>query len=234
MPRSFFTHILSLNLTLVRSRYSSVSTYSRGGEARAGVGTRGFAQDPVSPRRGHPEKHRTVGPPLRLRQCSACTTSAERPCSSCFRSSLPLCLSLKIPTQLAPGRLSQSSVRLLTSAQVAISRFVSSSPASGSLLIAQKLLEILSLPLSLPLPCACGLSHSLSKINKLEREKRKQHRRCPQAACKMPPPVYGMLSYRSGWAVVKCACSLTEPAAQTCPEWVFKDHAARAILRKPF
>ena len=51
-------------------------------------------------------------------------------------------------------------------AQVMISRFVSLSPTSGSVLTAQslELLRILCLPLSLPLPCSCHLS--LSKTNK--------------------------------------------------------------------
>ena len=44
------------------------------------------------------------------------------------------------------------SVKCPTSAQVTISRLVSSSPASGSPLSAQSLLRILCLPLSLPLP----------------------------------------------------------------------------------
>ena len=56
------------------------------------------------------------------------------------------------------------SVKRPTSAQVMISRFVGSSPVSGSVLTAQslELLRILCLPLSLPLPH----SHSLSKIDK--------------------------------------------------------------------
>ena len=42
-------------------------------------------------------------------------------------------------------------VKQLTSAQVTISQFVSSSPSSGSVLTSQNLLGILFLPLSLPL-----------------------------------------------------------------------------------
>ena len=53
------------------------------------------------------------------------------------------------------------SVKWLTSAQVMISQFGSSSPTPGSLLSAQSLLWIISPPLSLLLPCA----NSLSKIN---------------------------------------------------------------------
>ena len=49
-------------------------------------------------------------------------------------------------------------VKRLTLAQVMISLFVSSSPASGSMLTAQGLLHILCLPLSLPL----ARSHSFS------------------------------------------------------------------------
>ena len=60
----------------------------------------------------------------------------------------------------APGWLEQLSVGLLISAQVMISRFVSSSPASGSVLMAQSLdlFPILCLPLSLPLPRSCSVS----------------------------------------------------------------------------
>ena len=58
----------------------------------------------------------------------------------------------------APWWLSQLSIRLLILAQVEISRFVSLSPTSGSVQIAQSLLGILSLPLSLPLPCLYSLS----------------------------------------------------------------------------
>ena len=57
-------------------------------------------------------------------------------------------------------------VKRRTSAQVTISRFVGSSPATGSVLTAQslELLRILCLPLSLFLPHSCSVS--LSKINK--------------------------------------------------------------------
>ena len=50
-------------------------------------------------------------------------------------------------------------VERLTSAQVMISPFTSSSPASGSVLTARSLecvLQILCLPLSLTLPCSCS------------------------------------------------------------------------------
>ena len=61
----------------------------------------------------------------------------------------------------APSWLSQLSIQLLISAQAMISRFMNSSPASGSLLTVQSLLGILSLPLSaLPLLAFC------LKINK--------------------------------------------------------------------
>ena len=43
-------------------------------------------------------------------------------------------------------------VKRSSSAQIAISQFVSSSPTSGSVLTAWSLLQILCLPLSLPLP----------------------------------------------------------------------------------
>ena len=55
------------------------------------------------------------------------------------------------------------SVKHLISAQVMISRFVGSSPASGSVLTAGSLEPALdSVCLSLPLPCSCSLSHVLS------------------------------------------------------------------------
>ena len=59
-----------------------------------------------------------------------------------------------------PGCLSWLNVRLLVSAQIVIPRFVSSSPTSGFVLVAQSLLEIFSL--SLPLPCSLSLSLFLS------------------------------------------------------------------------
>ena len=55
------------------------------------------------------------------------------------------------------------SVQRPASAQVTISRFVSSNPASGSLLSAQSLLRILCPPLFLPLPHLH--TRALSKIN---------------------------------------------------------------------
>ena len=66
------------------------------------------------------------------------------------------------------GCLVAQSVGHPTSAQVMISRFVSSSPASGSVLTAQSLdpaSDSVSPSLSLPL-AAHALSLSLSKINK--------------------------------------------------------------------
>ena len=67
----------------------------------------------------------------------------------------------KGPPSGAPGGLGQLSVPVLVSAQVTISRFVGSRPASGSVLTVQSLLGILSL--SLPLPCLCSLSLSQNK-----------------------------------------------------------------------
>ena len=63
-------------------------------------------------------------------------------------------------------------VKHLTSAQVMISWFVSSSPTSGSLLSVQSPLEILCLPLSLPLPCSFSvfLSQKLINIKKNKNE----------------------------------------------------------------
>ena len=60
------------------------------------------------------------------------------------------------------------SVKHLTSAQVRISQFTGSSPGSGSVsprLRVWSLLQILCLPVSLPLPCSRGLSH-FQNINK--------------------------------------------------------------------
>ena len=61
------------------------------------------------------------------------------------------------------------SVKRLTSAQVMISRFVSSSPASGSVLTARSLepaSDSVSPFLSLPLPDSHSVSRCLSKVNK--------------------------------------------------------------------
>ena len=68
----------------------------------------------------------------------------------------------------APGWVCQLSVRLLVSAQVVISWFVSSSPSLGSALIGWSLLGTLS-PSA---PCVGLLSLSL-KMNKLEKRKKK-------------------------------------------------------------
>ena len=66
------------------------------------------------------------------------------------------------------------SVKLPTSAQVMISRFVSWSPTSGSVLTAQSLepaSDSESPSLSLPLPYSHSLSLSLSKINRTLNQK---------------------------------------------------------------
>ena len=62
-----------------------------------------------------------------------------------------------------PGWLSRLSGRLLVSAQVMISRFLSLSPTSGSALTMWSLLGILSLPLSAPLPLALSVSLEMHK-----------------------------------------------------------------------
>ena len=54
-------------------------------------------------------------------------------------------------------------VKHLTSAQVMVSQFVGMRPASGSLLTAWSPLQILCLPLSLPLPCSHSFSLFLKK-----------------------------------------------------------------------
>ena len=56
------------------------------------------------------------------------------------------------------GHLGDQSIKHPTLAQVMITRFVGSSPASDSALTAQSLLGILSLPRSLPLPSTFSLS----------------------------------------------------------------------------
>ena len=65
------------------------------------------------------------------------------------------------------------SVERPTSAQVMISRSVSSSPASGSVLTAWSPLWILRLLLAplLPQLCSISVSLSLSKINKCKKKK---------------------------------------------------------------
>ena len=69
-----------------------------------------------------------------------------------------------------PGWLRWVSIRLLISAQVTISWFVSSSPMSGSALTVWSLLRILSPPLSTPPPCSLVHVHSPSKINIIKKE----------------------------------------------------------------
>ena len=69
----------------------------------------------------------------------------------------------------APGWLSQLNVQLFISAQVVISQFMSSSPASGFTLKVQGLLGILSPPLTVPPPLMLSLILSL-KINKLKKK----------------------------------------------------------------
>ena len=59
------------------------------------------------------------------------------------------------------------SVKRLTSGQVMISRFMASSTTSGSTLTTQSLLGILSLPLSLPLPCSLFFSLKILFLNLL-------------------------------------------------------------------
>ena len=66
----------------------------------------------------------------------------------------------EVLTHRAPGCLSQLSVRLLISAQVRISQFLGSSPASGSVLTARSLLGIL------PSLCSSPCSRALSKYVK--------------------------------------------------------------------
>ena len=66
----------------------------------------------------------------------------------------------------AQGELGGLSLPLLISAQVTISHFMSSSPASGSMLMMHSLLGILSLsssPCTPPLALSLSLSLSLSK-----------------------------------------------------------------------
>ena len=63
------------------------------------------------------------------------------------------------------------SVKRLTSAQVMISCFMSSSPLSGSALTVQSLLRILGLPLSLSLPRSSSVSVSLKNKQTLKKIK---------------------------------------------------------------
>ena len=66
-----------------------------------------------------------------------------------------------------PGWLSLLSIRLLTSAQVMISQFVSLSPMSGSLLTGWSLLGILALSFSLSAPPPFSLSLQVNKLKKI-------------------------------------------------------------------
>ena len=76
------------------------------------------------------------------------------------------------------------SVQLLISAPVMISRFVTSSPTSGSALTAWRLLRIHSLSLSLFLPCLYSRSRSLSlsqrKYINLKKKDKKIAQPCAQ------------------------------------------------------
>ena len=64
------------------------------------------------------------------------------------------------------------SVEHPTLAQVMISWFVSSSPASGFVLTPEslELLQILCLPLSLPLPCSCSVSLCLKNKQNIKKK----------------------------------------------------------------
>ena len=79
-------------------------------------------------------------------------------------------LSLKSRIYGAPGWFRRLSVRLLISAQVMISQFMRSSPASGSALTVWSLLGILSPSLSFTLlhTCMCTLFLSLSLSQKIQ------------------------------------------------------------------
>ena len=77
------------------------------------------------------------------------------------KGTLPLMFGFSLKKIYSWGTWVAQSVEYLTSAQVMISQFMSSSPASGSLLSAQSLLWNLCLPLPVPLP----LLLSLLKLN---------------------------------------------------------------------
>ena len=82
-------------------------------------------------------------------------------------------LATAIRTKRNRGAWVAQSVKHLTSAQVMISQFVGLSPVSGSVLTAQSLLGILSLPLSLCPSPACKRVLVLSlKINTLKKKNR--------------------------------------------------------------
>ena len=74
-----------------------------------------------------------------------------------------------VMTKYSRGTWVAQSVEHLTSAQVTISYFMSSSPTLGSVLTAQSLESAsgsVSPSLSLPLPHSCSVSLCLSKMNK--------------------------------------------------------------------
>ena len=88
--------------------------------------------------------------------------------SLCFSAPPLLSLSLSkininLKTILSWGAWVAQSVKCLTIAQVMISRFVSSNPASGSMLTAQSLLGILSPTLSAPPLLTLSLSFKTNK-----------------------------------------------------------------------
>ena len=79
------------------------------------------------------------------------------------------------------GTWAAQSVKQLTSAQVLISQFVSSSPASGSGLTARSLEPASDsfLPLSLPLPNSCSVS--IKNTHQKNKQKRKLSKSCTYA-----------------------------------------------------
>ena len=103
--------------------------------------------------------------------------------SPSFSAPLPFSLSLSLPVSLSLSKISKhwgawvaQSVKCPTSAQNMISRFVSPSPAWGSVLTAQSLepaSDSVS-PLSAP-PPLCSVSLCLTKINKCKKNLKNKH-----------------------------------------------------------
>ena len=126
-------------------------------------------------------------------------------CGACLRFSLSSCPSprpvhaLSVSISKIKKNNNKNKVRLwgaweaqlverLTSAQVIVSRCVSSSPASGFVLTARSpepASDSVSPSLSLPLPCSCSVSLSLSKINinKIKKNKIRLYILIPFSIC---------------------------------------------------
>ena len=102
------------------------------------------------------------GTPLRVTLTPPCllhSTSNKHWLQVCSgQGALPQTGNAAMRGKVVRGAWVAQSVKCLTSAQVMISQSMSSSPASGSVLTAWSLFQIMCLPLSLDLPRSCSVS----------------------------------------------------------------------------